>query len=72
MINDEVATDKFYLDEQESSRLTSQFSAKHKITSTNTISLRNSISLFERKINIDENIEGNKNLYSIIHQKINL
>ncbi len=48
----------YFLDEQESSRITSQFSAKYKLSKKNTITLKNSVSSFDRYINIDENILG--------------
>ena len=48
----------YFLDEQESSRTTTQFSANYKIDNTKTISLKNSISSFDRYINIDEDILG--------------
>ena len=48
----------YFLDEQESSRTTTQFSANYKIDNTKTISLKNSVSSFNRYINIDEDILG--------------
>lgn len=48
----------YFLDEQESSRTTTQFSANYKIDNTKTISLKNSISSFDRYININEDILG--------------
>ncbi len=51
-------TATYFLDEQESSRFTTQFSANYKLTETKTITLKNSISSFDRYINIDENILG--------------
>ena len=48
----------YFLDEQESSRFTTQFSANYKLDETKTITLKNSISSFDRYINIDENILG--------------
>ncbi|MBC8510507.1 MAG: TonB-dependent receptor [Cryomorphaceae bacterium] len=49
---------EFYLDYQESSRTTTQFSANYKIDNAKTISLKNSISSFDRYINIRETILG--------------
>ena len=49
---------KYYADNQKSSRTTTQFSANYKIDNTKTISLKNSISSFDRYINIDEDILG--------------
>ena len=49
---------KFYLDYQESSRLTTQFSANYKFGETRTITIKNSISSFDRYINISESILG--------------
>ena len=49
----------YFLDEQESSRFTTQFSVpNYKLDETKTITLKNSISSFDRYINIDENILG--------------
>jgi outer membrane receptor for ferrienterochelin and colicins len=48
----------YFLDEQESSRFTTQFSANYKLSNNNTITLKNSFSSFDRYINIDENILG--------------
>jgi len=48
----------YFLDEQESSRFTTQFSANYKLDETKTITLKNSISSFDRYINIDEDISG--------------
>jgi len=50
---------KYFSDKQESSRLTTQFSANYKLDKTKTISLKNSVSSFNRYINIDEDILGN-------------
>jgi len=49
----------YFLDEQESSRTTTQFSLNYKLDNKKTISLKNSISSFDRYINIDEDILGN-------------
>ena len=49
---------KYYADNQKSNRTTTQFSANYKIDNTKTISLKNSISSFDRYINIDEDILG--------------
>lgn len=57
-IRNENLSTFYFLDEQESSRITSQFSAKYKLDETKTITLKNSISSFDRYINIDENILG--------------
>jgi iron complex outermembrane receptor protein len=46
----------YFLDEQESSRTTTQFSVNYKLDNTKTISLKNSVSSFDRYINIDEDI----------------
>ena len=54
--NQNTAT--YFLDEQESSRFTTQFSANYKLAENKTITLKNSISSFDRYINIDENILG--------------
>ncbi len=57
-IRNENPNTLYFLDEQESSRTTTQFSANYKIDNTKTISLKNSISSFDRYINIDEDISG--------------
>jgi outer membrane receptor for ferrienterochelin and colicins len=57
-IRNENPDNLYFLDEQESSRTTTQFSANYKIDNTKTISLKNSISSFDRYINIDEDILG--------------
>jgi outer membrane receptor for ferrienterochelin and colicins len=57
-IKNENPNTLYFLDEQESSRTTTQFSANYKIDNTKTISLKNSISSFDRYINIDEDILG--------------
>ena len=49
---------KYYSDKQESSRFTTQFSANYQLDETKTITLKNSISSFDRYINIDEDILG--------------
>jgi len=48
----------FYFDKQKSSRFTTQFSAKRNLTNASTLTLKNSISLFDRFINIRENVQG--------------
>ena len=57
-IRNESPDTLYFLDEQESSRTTTQFSANYKIDNTKTISLKNSISSFDRYINIREAILG--------------
>ena len=57
-IENKVTSAEYFLDEQESSRVTSQFSTKYKWDETKVITLKNSISSFDRYINIDENILG--------------
>jgi len=58
-IRNENSNAFYFLDEQESSRTTTQFSVNYKLDNTKTISLKNSISSFDRYINIDEDILGN-------------
>jgi len=48
----------FYFDKQKSSRFTTQFSAKRNLTNASTLTLKNSVSLFDRFINIRENVLG--------------
>ena len=55
--NDNV-TSIYFLDAQESSRFTTQFSANYNLTKNKTISLKNSFSYFDRYININENMLG--------------
>ena len=57
-INNQNTSSSYFLDEQESSRFTTQFSANYKLDKTKTITLKNSFSSFDRYINIDENILG--------------
>jgi len=57
-INNQNTSSPYFLDDQESSRFTTQFSVKYKLGATNTITLKNSFSSFDRYINIDENILG--------------
>ena len=47
---------KYYADNQKSNRSTTQLSVNYKLDKTKTISLKNSISSFDRYINIDEDI----------------
>jgi outer membrane receptor for ferrienterochelin and colicins len=53
----------YFLDEQESSRTTTQFSTNYKIDNAKTISLKNSISSFDRYININEDILGTSTIF---------
>jgi len=62
-IRNENTLGEYFLDEQESSRITSQFSANYKLDETKTITLKNSISSFDRYINIDENILGTSTIF---------
>ena len=57
-IENKITSGEYFLDEQESSRVTSQFSTKYKWDETKVITLKNSVSSFDRYINIDENILG--------------
>ena len=50
--------ESYFLDHQESSRITTQLFSKYKLTKNNTLTFKNSISSFNRYINIDENISG--------------
>jgi iron complex outermembrane receptor protein len=53
----------FYFDKQKSSRFTTQFSAKRNFTNARTLTLKNSISLFDRFINIRENVLGHSSQF---------
>ncbi len=55
---DSLSLPLYFLDQQESSRITSQFSAKYKWDEIRTITIRNSISSFDRYIDINESILG--------------
>ena len=55
-IRNEHTLSSYFLDSQETSRFTTQFSANYKLGEAQTITLRNSSSSFERYININENI----------------
>ncbi|MGY8987811.1 MAG: TonB-dependent receptor [Flavobacteriales bacterium] len=57
-IENKNSTNLYFLDEQESGRFSTQFSANYKVSKKNTITLKNSFSSFDRHINIDENILG--------------
>lgn len=48
----------YFSDKQESDRITTQFSAKHKLKNNNTLTFKNSTSKFTRYININEDILG--------------
>ena len=48
----------FYFDKQKSTRYTTQFSAKRDFTKASTLTLKNSVSSFDRFINIRENALG--------------
>jgi len=62
-INNKNPDTLYFLDVQESSRLTTQFSAKYKLNGNNTLTLRNSISSFDRYINIEEDILGTSTIF---------
>ncbi|MBN4070952.1 TonB-dependent receptor plug domain-containing protein [Crocinitomix catalasitica] len=53
----------FYYDKQKSSRYTSQLSLKTAIRNDGTISLKNSITLYDRYIEIRENVAGDLNRF---------
>jgi len=59
IIRNKKSIGRYYTDNQKSSRSTTQFSVNYKLDKTKTISLKNSISSYDRHINIDENILGN-------------
>jgi len=63
VIRHETPSSYSFLDEQESSRFTTQFSANYKWNNSKTLTLRNSISSFDRYINIEENILGTSNKF---------
>ncbi|MEC9208950.1 MAG: TonB-dependent receptor [Bacteroidota bacterium] len=56
-ISNENPDTLYFLDEQESSRFTTQFSANYKLDKTKTITIKNSFSSFDRYINIDNKID---------------
>ena len=56
IIRDKISIGKYYSEKQESTRFTTQFSINYKLDKTKTISFKNSISSFDRSINIDEDI----------------
>ncbi len=56
--NLETDSNHFYFDKQTSNRFTSQFSAKRSFSEKSTLTLRNSMSLFDRFIHIRQNIAG--------------
>jgi outer membrane receptor for ferrienterochelin and colicins len=53
-------SNNFYIDEQSSSRYTTQFSAKRSIGDASRLTLKNSVSMFDRFINIRENALGDR------------
>jgi len=57
-IENHNATSIYFLDAQESSRTTTQFSVDYKWNENNSITLKNSLSFFERYIHINENMLG--------------
>ena len=56
IIRNKKSIGRYYSESQKSSRSTTQFSGNYKLDKTKTISLKNSVSSFNRYINIDENI----------------
>ena len=48
----------FYFDQQKSNRYTTQFSAKRSFSEYSTFTLKNSVSLFDRHIQIRQDILG--------------
>jgi outer membrane receptor for ferrienterochelin and colicins len=59
----EPDTDHFYLDDQESTRATTQFRFENKIKGSGMISFKNSVSFFHRYMNIAENPIGDKTVF---------
>lgn len=56
--NDTADSTHFYFDKQKSSRYSTQFSAKRDLAKSGTVTLKNSVSLFDRFIKIRENMGG--------------
>ena len=56
IIRDKISIGKYYSERQESTRFTTQFSADYILDKIKTISFKNSLSSFDRYINIDEDI----------------
>lgn len=56
--NQQIDSNQFYLDKQNSNRYTTQLSMKRSITSNSTITLKNSISIYDRLIQINTNALG--------------
>lgn len=54
----------FYFDNQNSSRITTQFQAKRTLSAKGTLTLRNSVSAFDRFIQIRENVMGKNTRFS--------
>jgi len=59
IIRHQESIGKYYSEKQESTRFTTQFLVNYKLDKTKKISLRNSVSSFDRYINIDEDFSGN-------------
>lgn len=57
-------TTHFYLDRQESKRLTSQFSARRELNKHNALTLKNSVSFYDRTIAIQTDKAGNRTNFS--------
>jgi len=56
IIRDKISIGKYYSDKQESTRFTTQFSINYKLDNIRTISFKNSVSSFDRSININDDI----------------
>lgn len=56
----ELSIEDFYFDKQESSRITTQFSADRELSEKSTITFKNSLSWFNRKIQINPSFMSSK------------
>jgi len=64
LINIHTSNSQYYfIDKQESSRITSQFSLKHQFSGNRTLTLKNSVSSFDRFMKIDEDLLGTSNIF---------
>lgn len=62
--NQSPSLESFYYDRQNSSRYSTQFSASYDLSDKANLSFKNAVSLFQRAINIRQNIFGTEALFS--------
>ncbi len=62
--NESPDNENFYFDRQNSNRYTSQLSIRHELSETTAISFKNSLSYFDRYINIRQNAFGSETQFA--------